>query len=345
MGAANSITIVGGGLAGLTLGIGLRQRNVPVKIIEAGHYPRHRVCGEFISGRGQGTLKRLGLLELVEQSGAVTAQTAAFFSMTQSGRPHPLPEKAICISRYVLDAALVKQFQRLGGTLIESQRYTGEFEEGFVRATGRRPQAGENGGRIGLKIHARKVALSADLEMHTSPQGYVGLCKINDGEVNVCGLFYGAANENGKSKAGREWLRGPAGSPLNRRLEGAEFDEDSFCAVAGLSLQPERAANRTEVCVGDAITMIPPVTGNGMSMAFESAEVAIAPLVAWSEGTITWDQARQKIAHDCDQAFSGRLTWAKWLQRMMLMPALQNPLVAMMGHSRLFRRVAFEHTR
>jgi len=39
------VTIVGGGLAGLTLGVGLRRRQVPVTIIEAGHYPRHRVCG------------------------------------------------------------------------------------------------------------------------------------------------------------------------------------------------------------------------------------------------------------------------------------------------------------
>ena len=50
------ITIVGGGLAGLTLGIGLRQRGVPVTIWEAGRYPRHRVCGEFISGNGQAVL-------------------------------------------------------------------------------------------------------------------------------------------------------------------------------------------------------------------------------------------------------------------------------------------------
>ena len=128
-----SITIVGGGLAGLTLGIGLRQRNVPVTILEAGNYPRHRVCGEFISGRGQGTLRRLGLLEPVERSGAVAAQTAAFFSMTQAGQPHPLPEKALCISRYVLDAMLVKRFQQLGGVLVENQRYPGEFDEGFVR--------------------------------------------------------------------------------------------------------------------------------------------------------------------------------------------------------------------
>mgnify|MGYP001386703205 CR=1 FL=1 len=77
MASLKPITIVGGGLAGLTLGIGLRRRGVPVAIWEAGHYPRHRVCGEFISGRGQETLTRLGLRELLDRAGAIPAQTAA----------------------------------------------------------------------------------------------------------------------------------------------------------------------------------------------------------------------------------------------------------------------------
>ena len=87
--SAKPITIVGGGLAGLTLGIGLRQRGVPAALWEAGHYPRHRVCGEFICGRGQETLARLGLHELLERAGAVGADTAAFFSATQSGLNKP----------------------------------------------------------------------------------------------------------------------------------------------------------------------------------------------------------------------------------------------------------------
>src|SRR5208282_5573694 len=96
------ITIIGGGLAGLTLGIGLRHHGVPATIHEAGRYPRHRVCGEFISGRGLVTLGRLGLRELVREAGAVRAQTAAFFSATRSTAPRPLPAPALCLSRFTL---------------------------------------------------------------------------------------------------------------------------------------------------------------------------------------------------------------------------------------------------
>ena len=56
-----NVTIVGGGIAGLSAGIALRQRGVPVTVIESKEYPRHKVCGEFISGRGLEILARIGI--------------------------------------------------------------------------------------------------------------------------------------------------------------------------------------------------------------------------------------------------------------------------------------------
>ena len=53
-----------------------------------------------------------------------------------------------------------------------------------------RLQPRERGWRwFGLKVHARNVPLAAVLEMHVLPKGYVGLCRLKEGEVNVCGLF------------------------------------------------------------------------------------------------------------------------------------------------------------
>jgi len=343
---ARTVTIIGGGLAGLTLGIGLRQRDVPVSICEAGTYPRHRVCGEFISGRGQAVLARLGLHPLLARSGAIRAHTAAFFSSTGSTGPHPLPIPALCLSRFALDAALARKFRELGGELYEGRRCEADLAEGTVRATGRQTAAGENDHRwFGLKIHARNVPLTAGLEMHLTPHGYIGLCKINDQEVNICGLFRKHNHENGEVQVGRDRLRGQPGSQLHQRLAQAELVDDSFCAVAGISLRPEPAAGRPGICLGDAITMIPPVTGNGMSMAFESAELALAPLTAWHRREISWTEAGSKIVRDCDHAFAPRLLWAKWLQRMILTPALQSPLITLSARNDWVWRLAFEHTR
>jgi len=342
-----TVTIIGGGLAGLTLGIGLRQKKIPVTIHEARRYPHHRVCGEFISGRGLGTLARLGLRPLLEQVGAVRATHAAFFSTASGTAPRALPEPALCLSRFVLDDLLARQFRRLGGEMREGARAPENiFAESVVRATGRRAQPTENGTRwFGLKAHARKVALSTDLELHFVPHGYVGLCRLGGGMVNACGLFRREPGASGIPADLREWLRGDPGSPLRQRLEFPQFDDNSFCAIAGLPLRPHRAAERTEVCVGDSVTMIPPLTGNGMSMAFESAEIAIEPLSAWSHGELSWENARQIIARRCDAAFAHRLAWARWLQALVLTTVWQGPLVFLAGHGNFFRRFWFAQTR
>jgi hypothetical protein len=56
-------------------------------------------------------------------------------------------------------------------------------------------------------------------------------------------------------------------------------------------------------------------------------------------------QTRQTLASQCDAAFAQRLAWAKWLQRMMLAPSLQNVLVRFIAHNEWFWRTAFERTR
>ena len=61
------LRIAGGGLAGLSLGVALARRGVAVELHEALTYPRHRVCGEFISGVKRETLDRLGIGHLLDE--------------------------------------------------------------------------------------------------------------------------------------------------------------------------------------------------------------------------------------------------------------------------------------
>lgn len=346
MSAPRPITIVGGGLAGLTLGIGLRQQGIPATVIEAGHYPRHRVCGEFISGRGVEMLERLGLRETLGRAGAVEARTAAFFSGHAQSPVREMRTPALCLSRFVLDELLATEFQRLGGELRLHERWRDEFGEAVVRASGRQSQAVEHGWRwFGVKAHARGVRLEADLEMHTSPGGYVGLCRLGGDQVNVCGLFRRRPAVRAPALDVLGWLRGNLGCVLNQRLANAAFDGGSICAVAGLSLAPRPAAAHAECRIGDALTMIPPVTGNGMSMAFESAAMAIAPLTAYSRGQLRWTQAQRSLAGACDARFGRRLAWAKFLHWLMFTSILQGPLGAPALRSDWLWELLFTKTR
>jgi 2-polyprenyl-6-methoxyphenol hydroxylase-like FAD-dependent oxidoreductase len=180
--------------------------------------------------------------------------------------------------------------------------------------------------------------------MHLSPDGYIGVNRINDGEVNVCGLFR-VREGTRRPESKQDWLRGETDSLLRARLGAAEFAPDSFCSVAGLQLKPQRAAAKQECCIGDTLTMTPPVTGNGMSMAFESAELAVEPLAAYSRGKLNWLKVRQQIAHRCDAAFSRRLAWARLLQWMMISPALQGRLGSRLLRSDRLWRLMFTQTR
>jgi 2-polyprenyl-6-methoxyphenol hydroxylase-like FAD-dependent oxidoreductase len=292
----------------------------------------------------------------------------------------PLPTAALCLSRFDLDALLALHFRELGGELRERERWRENGPgEGVVWANGRRPHPREGSWRwFGLKVHARNVASVADLEMHGSANGYVGITRLREGEVNVCGLFrrsaatdgarpspfaatpaqgkgceiisplstpHAVGTEDGRAPLRAELLRGEPGTPLRARLAAAVFDEASFCSVAGLSLRPQRAADHTQCCIGDALTMIPPVTGNGMSMAFESAELAIEPLAAYARGEIAWTHAQRAVARACDEAFGKRLRWARWLQWMMFAPVLQYGMARVALNSEMLWRVMFAKTR
>jgi hypothetical protein len=91
--------------------------------------------------------------------------------------------------------------------------------------------------------------------------------------------------------------------------------------------------------------MIPPVSGNGMSMAFESAELALEPLAAWSRGNRTWTEVRREIARRCDERFARRLAWAHWLQKLILTAPLQDLLVGLAARHEGCWRMVFDRTR
>ncbi len=166
-----------------------------------------------------------------------------------------------------------------------------------------------------------------------------------DGEVNVCGLFRSRTAQPQLARQWRDKLRGEPGSALRERLGGAVLEEDSFCAVAGLCLEPCRAATQDECDLGDALTMTPPITGNGMSMALESAELAVQPLIDYHRGERSWEEARREIARRCDERFRSRLRTAAWLHRALFQPLARRLLPEVLGRFPGVWRMVFGQTR
>jgi flavin-dependent dehydrogenase len=319
------IEIVGGGLSGLALGAALRRADVPAVIFEAGDYPRHRVCGEFITGLGEKTIAHLGLAPLLAD--ATRHHRVAWCLRDAPMRLQTLPSPALGLSRHTLDARLAREFVRLGGELRTHTRVTGGLTPpGRVFATGRRR------GRpawLGLKFHARGLALATDLELHLGHDAYIGLAPVEDGAINVCGLFHLREDVHGeRATLLLAHLRAAGLDALAGRLECAEIDEDSFTAVAGLCF--DRSPPDTgRLVLGDAFAMIPPFTGNGMAMAFQSAELALGPLLAYSRGKASWPATCRAVHTLLHRRFRLRLASASALHRFLFSPRRQRWLFAL----------------
>ncbi len=356
---AREIEIIGGGLAGLSLGLGLRRADVPVRIYEAGDYPRHRVCGEFITGLDDTTIATLGLNRILAD--ALRHREVAWFFGDRPATVHTLPRPALGISRYALDARLAEAFVAAGGELHPRTRVSDLAPRaGRVFATGRRRG---RSGWLGLKVHVRGLPLERDLELHLGTDAYVGLSRVEDGWINVCGLFrqraVGApASRRPSTDRARDtrtsdthsdavtmdrplagarshrvfldYLRVAGIDRLAERIADAEYDPASVCSVAALEFDA-RISRSDRIQLGDACAMIPPFTGNGMAMAFQSAAVALEPLRRYAAGEASWLDTCRVTNAALRRRFRIRLTSAHCLHPFLLRRTRQHGLAVLSG--------------
>ncbi len=310
------ITIIGAGLAGLALGNALRRAGVAVTLYEAGSLPRHRVCGEFICGRGTEALETLGLQEVLQ--GAARHQSTVWHLGNQAVYRAMLPRPASGISRFLLDQRLAETFVSQGGRLLLNHRFpTNQPDEGIIYCNGRQAT---RSAWIGLKCHCTGLQTTADLELHLGKNGYVGLSAIEADRVNVCALFKRAAD----LKAPRQdllatYLRASGLQTVAERIASSQIDPNSHAGVAGIRFSQIPPPETETLRLGDAYSVMPPFTGNGMSIALESATLAFPLILDYAQGALSWNDAMQQSTARFHQKFDRRLRTARalhpWLSR------------------------------
>jgi flavin-dependent dehydrogenase len=314
----------------------LARSGVAVALEEAGSYPRHKVCGEFITGLTDEVRATLDLESPLR--GARRLQDVVWFRGDRRLAQWPLPAWAHGLSRFTLDQRLAEEFVAAGGTLRENQRRSlpsspaKEDTEGLIQATGRIPATRTRPKWVGLKRHVRGLTLEADLEVHLFPGGYLGLSAIEDHAVNLCGLF---PAEIVRGRANWIDLLPSLGlRHLARRLGSAEPVESSSCAVAALDFARD-SKDVPWIRLGDSAGMIPPFTGHGMAMALGSAALAVDPLLRYAHGEIDWPHTVATVQRRQKDLFRRRLRVARMLHPLLCQPTSQAILAFLAGHRAL----------
>ena len=100
----DEVLVLGGGAAGCAASIALARKGRVVTLIEREPAPRHKVCGEFLSGEALEDLHALGID--VASLGAVPINYVRLAAARRAAEA-PLPFPAASLTRKTLDTALI----------------------------------------------------------------------------------------------------------------------------------------------------------------------------------------------------------------------------------------------
>ena len=145
------VAVVGAGPAGASLAIRLAQRNFDVTLIERDKFPRHKLCGEFISPECLAHFRELGVLDEMLGSGGERLIETVFYSA--GGKSVSVTSEwlgsavgALSLSRAVMDLHLLNKAKSVGVKVLEETQTTGLlFENRNVSGVKVKSKTGEVG--------------------------------------------------------------------------------------------------------------------------------------------------------------------------------------------------------
>jgi flavin-dependent dehydrogenase len=347
------IAVIGGGVAGSTAAAFLAQRGLRVILIEKGAFPRHKVCGEFLSPDGANVLRRLGVWSRVE---AYHPPRIHSFTLSVGRREtqHRLPSPGWGVSRWVLDHVLWEHAGCVGVARRERctvERVTGDFQSGFaltVRqadlsstrlgaravlcAAGRQwqprgqPRTSHDSGRsrfVGLKAHFQGAPLDRHVELHTIPHGYCGMVEVTGGVTNLCCWVEAEALRRLGGLPHRFLASAlEENSRLRSRMQKAQQIDTPWTTTSCADARTVAPVTNAVWNIGDRAAMVAPLTGDGMGMGLRAAELAATAMLAVFQREFPWDQATTDYVRRWQQEFLPRLRWGRSLEALLLQPQL-----------------------
>lgn len=340
------ILILGGGLAGLTAAIHLSKLGHSITVIEKNTYPKHKVCGEYISNEVVDYFKWLNLNTVFEKCHLIDHFRLEVDKANSS--EVQLPLGGFGISRYLLDDLLYQKAKEQGCNFVhesvtdiifKDDLFTVTLSSGLQIET--RIAVGSFGKRSTIDINLRRdfiqkkahwMAVKAHyignfsdnlVGLYPFDGGYCGVSKIENGHLNICYIV--------QTKVFKKFKNIPDftanilyknDSLKNILLHSKPLFENPL-TISQISFDNKNTIENHVLMIGDAAGLIHPLCGNGMAMAIHSAKIA-AELIhkALNDEVFLRQKLEFEYSQKWNKTFKNRLQMGRSLSSLLLNPFL-----------------------
>jgi flavin-dependent dehydrogenase len=329
--------IAGGGLAGLALAIQLARSGYSVALLEKETYPYHKVCGEYVSLESWNFLEELGL-PLSDWNLPIIRHLLVSAPNGESIL-HDLPLGGFGISRYKLDSAMAAIARSEGVDLYEAVKVTDmRFEHSMFtvrtneavlysriacaaygkrsnldikwRRTFTQKRSDRLNNYVAVKYHVRADVPADLIALHNFRDGYCGISRIEEEKCCLCYITTARnLRESGNSISEMEKCILRQNPFLENIFSTANFLFPQPVTISQISYEKRARVEDHVLFIGDAAGMIPPLAGNGMSMALHGSKIAHRNIDGYLKGQFARHEMEQEYMDQWDRQF-GRRLWA-----------------------------------
>ena len=334
------VIIIGGGLAGLTNAIHLSKSIHRVLLIEKNSYPKHKVCGEYISNEVLPYLNSLGIDPI--KVGAKQISKVQISTTKGNLIKSELPLGGFGMSRYFLDSLLLKKV-RLNGVqvlkdtvesvIFEKDIFTvqtkdsGAFQSKItIGAFGKRSVLDLKMNRkfikkkspyLAVKIHVKGDFPEDLIALHNFKGGYCGVSKVENNSINLCYITEYNSFKKYKNISDFHQQVVFKNKHLKKIFKESKSVFKKPLTISQISFETKKPVENHIIMCGDTAGMIHPLCGNGMGMAITSARLASIRILQFLNGEIkTREGLEKQYFKDWNKEFKTRLKTGHFIARL-----------------------------
>lgn len=353
------VIIIGGGLAGLCNAIHLSKFGKNVLLIEKNTYPKHKVCGEYISNE---VLPYLSFLEINPfDFGAVKIDKFQLSTTNNKLIDAKLPLGGFGISRFQLDYILSEKAKENGVKILQDTVLETSFENEIFTITTKNNQKfrtriiiGSFGKRslldvklerdfikkkspyLGVKIHVKGEFNSDLVALHNFKGGYCGVSKVENDAINLCYITNFLSFKKYKNITDFQKNVVFKNEYLKDIFKSSEPLFVEPLSISQISFETKNPIENHIIMCGDSAGMIHPLCGNGMSMAIQSAQIASKLILNYLDGEIlSRNELENKYISEWNKQFKWRLKAGHFIAMLFRNDKIANFLL------RVIRRIPF----